>query len=245
MFVRGTFTRYQWGIIREGFQGLCPTYKEVQKAKKTCYPAGVEVDSTGSSIPLRSVLEHTTQRIFEAMKDEERIPLVDQQEVIVHVKWGMDGCGGLSLFKQKGEGLGQDGSIFVSGFVPLRISSAAPSGVLGDTLWANPKPSSSMWCRPIRFRYTKETAETVRQEREYIKSQFDAISADKSVVVVDGKALRVKYQDYMTMVDGKVANIISDCASAMRCNICNLTIGKFNDQGAVNKAKEETKVRVF
>lgn len=176
------------------------------------------------------------------MEEVQRDQLFDQQEVIVDVKWGTDAWGGLPLYKQRGEGLGQDGSCFVAALVPLQITSLG-DGPVAKSIWANPRPNSFFWCRPIRFKYTKETKEVVTQERDYVKGQFDGIV--NSVVVVDGKELRVKYNACMTMVDGKVANTIAECPSGMRCNMCSLTSRQFNNLEVVNRARDNIREDVL
>lgn len=265
LYVLGNFTRHQYGLMRKYFPML-PSYKKVQLAKKKCYPEGIIISDGGGSVPVKALLEHSTRRALESMDEEERSKLKDGQQILVRVKTGTDSAGGLPEFKQQGDIIGRDGTVLVSGMVLLQIEekeedkdqssrrmtrgraenpTEKPVEKEGDIIWKNETPSSAAWCRPIRFRYTKETDDAVLEEISYIKEQFEAIAASGSTVDVDGKTIFVEYKNHITMIDGKVVNIISECSSASRCNLCNLTSWSFNDREKVKEALKCVKKRVL
>lgn len=233
LLVRGKFSKRQYNLIRSSLPAFFPSYKTVQRGKSTCYPEGVTATDSQCEVPLANLLDHTSKRIIESLGDTIGDDLVDQQVLTLTVKWGMDGSGGLSNFKQAGNSLGNDGSVFMSALVPLKLVSTDPQ----VPLWSNPKPSSSLWCRPIRFQYVKETAEVTKAERDYIKKQFsDMIDNPTPIKISDNKTVFIKYVDYLTMLDGKVSNVLSECSYSAKCNICLLSGKQFNDLEAVAEA---------
>ena len=57
---------------------------------------------------------------------------------------------------------------FVTCMVPLQISGQAEDNE-EVIVWKNDKPSSSFYCRPIRFKYIKETSEVLVEEEKLVK----------------------------------------------------------------------------
>lgn len=80
-------------------------------------------------------------------------------------KWGCDGSSDQSGYKQSFNQI-QDGNIsdeymFMISMVPLCLTSTDQ-----NVIWNNDRPSSTRYCRAIKFEYVKETAEKVRSERQ-------------------------------------------------------------------------------
>ena len=66
-------------------------------------------------------------------------------------KWGCDGSSGHSTHKQRFKNSdATDEFLFVFSFVPLRLSDGQ------NIIWQNPRPSSTLYCRPIKFIFSKE-----------------------------------------------------------------------------------------
>ena len=72
----------------------------------------------------------------------------------------------------------------------------------GEILWANPRPSSTRFCRPIRLQWLKETREVAKAERNYIKEQIDGL--DK----LNFRGYSVAFNLLLTMINGKVRPIL-------------------------------------
>lgn len=108
--------------------GFFPCYSRVSEAKKDCYPMNIAVSDTECDVPVKDLLQHTSQRLFDSLGSTYSDQLEDQQEVIMDVKWGMDGTSGMPNHKQggstdsEGEVVGSDSSVFVTSLVPLRVS---------------------------------------------------------------------------------------------------------------------------
>ena len=99
--------------------------------------------------------------------------------------------------------------------VPLEIK------VNSQSVWRNDRPFSSLWCRPVRFRYIKESTAVLLEVMEYIKS----VKLQPTVVGTNAVELKLE----LTMLDGKVATALSDATTSYQCcNICGLTPKRMN-----------------
>lgn len=92
--------------------------------KKQCCPSNVNVtdNEAESEIPHQDLLDHTVSRLFEAQKELFcRIP-IDTQVFVVY-KWGIDGSGGHSIYKQNfsNNGAFGDSNIILKTLCPLEI----------------------------------------------------------------------------------------------------------------------------
>ena len=104
---------------------LYPSYLEVEKAKKRCYPSVVytTVSELCAQIELQALIYHATSRIIQLQADVIDIlnPEI-MQKLVLHCKWGCDGSSGLSVYKQKFTEIGKsDESIFYTSLVPLQL----------------------------------------------------------------------------------------------------------------------------
>ena len=96
-------------------------------------------------------------------------------EFTMNCKWGFDGSTGQSQYKQRFCDVdASDKCLFSTMLVPLDLNDGNIS------IWRNPVPSSTRFCRPIKICYEKETAELLAQERDYVENQIKSLK--KSVV---------------------------------------------------------------
>ena len=110
--------------------------------------------------------------------------------------------------------------MFITCLVPLQLTIKET----GEIVWLNEKPSSTLLCRPVRFRFVKETKEVLIEELQYIKSQ------DCRPTVVAEGSYAIEHQREITMVDGKVATALSDVTNASNsCSMCGCTPKNMND----------------
>lgn len=123
-------------------------------------------------------------------------------------KWGFDGASGQSNYKQKTETEFDDSSIFMASLVRIRLQHCD-----GTIVWENDPPSSTFYCRPIMFKFTKETQSTVATIKAGITEEIERLQPSKISQV------EVKHQLLMTMIDGKITSYLSDTSSAV-CDIC-------------------------
>ena len=95
--------------------------------------------------------------------------------------------------------------MFLTCLVPLQLKNRSKED---EVLWTNERPSSSLFCCPVRFQYVKETSDTVKSESEYILEKLDELAP---IIIHD---VSVTHLLEMTMVDGKVATILSNKSNA-------------------------------
>lgn len=90
--------------------------------------------------------------------------------------------------------------------------------------WKNPRPSSTRFCRPIRFLYAKETPCLIKEQIELIRSEIAVLSQTDI-----GKGVNVSHKLILSMIDGKVCNAITDNLFAMRCYTCKAAPKEMNN----------------
>lgn len=175
MFIDADLTQGQYEIIRNTNKKFFPCYSALQKAKKKCYPPqeSCTVTSTSAEAQLQPLVDVTVRRLSEYL-EEVLITLKEQERENLTIinKWGCDGSQ-QSQYKQKLDSdIDSDSNIFQSCFVPLQL-------VCGDNkekkLWNNPTPSSPRFCRPIRFRFIKETNDVTDEEIRHVKSAINSL----------------------------------------------------------------------
>lgn len=227
MFVDADLTQGQYEIIRKTNKNFFPCYSVVQRAKNKCYgkvQESLKVTKNGAEAQLQPLMDITVERFSEYL--EEVLTTLKEQErecITIISKWGCDGSQ-QSQFKQKLESdADSDSNLFQSCFVPLQF-------VCGDNnekvLWNNPTPSSPRFCRPIRFRFVKETADVIEEEIRHVESAISSLVPTE--VDLSGEKYIFKHKFIMTMVDGKVCNAATGTKSTSRCYICGQTSSSFN-----------------
>ena len=185
---------------------------------------------------MQDMLEHTTQRLFTAEKEaissviesvgdsvDPRTSSGPEFTGVFYCKWGFDGASGQSIYKQKsatGPTANED-NVLCTSFVPLRLE------INGSCAWNNETPSSTRLCRPLHIQYAKETPELSRKERDNFTAQIENLKP--CTVRVDDINVHVRFEMQLTMVDGKVANALTNTASAQTCHICGATPKEMNN----------------
>lgn len=156
-------------------------------------------------------------------------------DITLIVKWGCDGCGSLARFKQKSfEGIFDDSSVLVSSFVPLQLHAKNSEGGK-KILWQNQRTSSTRFCKPIRFRFVKESEEELVNEMTHIRQQIQELKI--SDFELWGHKFAVKSEFLETMVDGKVCNALASNRATQKCYICRATNKDMNNLEEVQKRK--------
>ncbi|CAG9570194.1 unnamed protein product [Danaus chrysippus] len=221
MFIDADLTRAQYEVIRNTNKKFFPCYSLIQEAKKKCYPPPetITITSTCAETQLQPLIDITVKRLSEFL--EEVLLTIKEQErntLKLICKWGCDGSQ-QAQYKQKLQNeADSDANIFQSCFVPVRLICGKDNQ---KVLWENPTPSSARFCRPIRFRFVKETTDVTNAEINYVKNSINNLVATE--VDIDGEKFLVHSQFVMTMVDGKVCNAATGTTSTSRCYICGKT----------------------
>lgn len=227
MFIDADLTRDQYETIRRTNKKFFPCYSLLQKEKKKCYPPpeSCTVNSTGAEAELQPLVDLTVRRLSDYLEEVLTTLKVQECETLKLIcKWGCDGSQ-QSQFKQKIENdTDSDTNIFQSCFVPVKLVCGQN---MEKTIWENPTPSSPRFCRPIRFKFIKETTDVTEQEINHVNNQINSLVATE--FDLSGKHYSVKHEFIMTMVDGKVCNAATGTTSTSRCYICGTTSKDFNN----------------
>lgn len=210
-----------------------PSFNSVRQAKLDCYPSEEQIflTETRAEIKLQAVLNKTVERLISAQLEVfKSLPPGSAFSLIS--KWGCDGSSGHSTYKQKfANSEDTDEFLFVFSFVPLQLRDNS-----GNIVWQNPRPSSTMYCRPIKFIFSKETTNFTVTETNKVLEEINQLIP--TIGNVNGNEVSVKHELLFTMIDGKVCNSMTDTSSAQKCYICGATPKFMNDESkefVVNK----------
>lgn len=104
------------------------------------------------------------------------------------------------MYKQRIENEKTDANLFMVSFVPLQLqyqpmpednepstSSAFQPEESAECVWKNPHPSSTRYCRPIKYAYVKETKEVKTLTVHSI--QYEITNLFPTSIVMDGKTI--------------------------------------------------------
>ena len=234
------------GLSKRGYQNLrnktlekkskvFPPYNNVRSAKEECLPSPENwlVTDYSAEVTLQDLLDHTTRRILEVASFSEADFEIEQFKLICKV--GFDGTTGQSVYKQirsdnQERNVVFESCLFVTCMLPLKLSGKTEANE-EIILWKNNKPSSPLFCRPIRFKFIKETTEVLVQEEQYLK---DAIQKLGPTQVQNN--VSVIHDVSITMIDGKVASSLSLVTNSMQCcSLCGASPKLMNDIEEVSK----------
>lgn len=225
LMMETNLTKHQYLLIREFVNTkisgeLFCSYDNILKAKKQTYPENITVTESHAEVELQSLLDHTTKRIIELQDTVVNDVFSDPVNNLKLIgKWGFDGSSGYSEYKQKVENNNLDDShMFVTSYVPLALLTTEDSSSSSKIIWKNPRPSSTRYCRPVRFQVEKESTELSIEEEKYFKKKIEGLVPTK--IIVGNKTLCVQHILQLTMVDGKICNALTQTSSS-KCYICN------------------------
>ena len=172
--------------------------------KTNCIPvSGIEVTDYSAKVDLNDLLDHTAARIFKICDNNKISTIPPYSSLLLRCKTGMDGSTGQSVYKQKasedftGEEIITEESLFQTCLVPLQLVIEET----GEEIWINDKPSSTLFCRPIRFSYMKETRDVTIEENRFLTE------TELHPTLVDTHSVKNSLE--LTMIDGKVATTLS------------------------------------
>lgn len=209
--------------LREHKSDVFPAYRHLRVSKQEAVPKDCIITEESAEVKLQDLMDHTVRRIIESKTEEEINDLPKNLTLIS--KWGCDGSSGQSAYKQiiktdKEETI-SDANMFMASVVPLRLKSETTEH------WKNPSPSSTHFCRPIMFQYVKESSEVIRGTVDNIKQQISVMLPSK--FQVNGHIFIINHKLFLTMIDGKVLNVLTDTKSTKTCAICKRTQKDFQD----------------
>lgn len=234
LFIRLQLSKFQYQVLHAACKkighDIFPAYNHILAAKKKCYPEGVKVSEAGAEVPLQSLLDHTSNRIVKTLEDEDRLK-IGNRELLLHCKWGFDGASGQSTYMQKFSHDFQqvsDSNLFMTSIVPLKITLAEDENF---SVWINPRLSSTSYCRALRFQVAKEIPDLIKQEKQQVDGEIEKLR--HSECTFGDHTIRVKHRLSFTMIDGKVAQIVTGTTSSSNCVVCGARPTQMNDLTAV------------
>lgn len=239
LIVDSKLTRSQYTKLRKAAKNknchLYPSYDEVLKAKKACYPEDIEVTETTGKVKLQSLLNHIVRRLA-IIQDEVLSRVIDKNDTAVFemtYKWGFDGSSNHSIYKQRFQEScdAADSDLFLTSIVPLKMTAKTEVGE--EIVWMNPRASSTRFCVPVKFQFIKETRDIIAQENDFMERQIAALSA--TTIFFRGKRANVHHVLLKTMLDGKVANALAGNPSTQSCYICKIKPRDINNLQKVLK----------
>lgn len=232
MFVEADLTKRQYEIISSTNKKHFPCYDLLLKEKQECFSpeTALRITATCAEMNLQTLLDLTATRLSKFL-EEVLVTLNENERHLLKIisKWGCDGSQ-QTRYKQKfTEDGDSDANIFLSSFVPLQIVCGENNN---KVLWQNPTPSSPRFCRPIRFRFIKESTDVIKEEISYVENATRSLTPTQ--VNLNGCEYTFTHVMKMTMIDGKVCNAATNTTSTSRCYICGATSKDFNN---LNKKK--------
>lgn len=96
-----------------------------------------------------------------------------------------------------------------------------------ENKWLNPTPQSVRFCRPLRIAVEKETTDAIRDEKDRLDTEVRRLKPH-CFTLPNGKNVKVKFDVYLSMIDGKCLNVVLDNTATVRCPVCYLTMDNFN-----------------
>lgn len=168
VLIEAKLSRHSYNVIRRVAPERFPSYTKVQEAKQKCYPNREEVKicETSAQVTLQGLLNHTVERIFKIPKCVDILRKEKLSDVTLHSKWGFDGSSGHSSYKQAFlDSSSSDSAVFITSIVPLKLANN------NITIWKNPRPSSTRFCRPLKIEYIKETTSVSKLEKKRVEDE--------------------------------------------------------------------------
>lgn len=237
LFLDLKLTKQQYIQLRlsaiEKGSNLYPAYHHITAAKMDCLPSKdtITITPISAEVQLQSLLDHTAERLLQSITGNE-LKKYGNTKVILFCKWGCDGSSGQKQYKQVVCENISDSDMFMVSFVPLRLKKiledSEPSTSTTQTMdiWKNETPSSTKYCRPIKFEFKKETHDAINKEVSDIKAQIATLQPLQ--LQLDGQQIEVSYQLVLTMIDGKVGQALTNTKAASSCIICQATSTQLN-----------------
>lgn len=219
---------------------IYPSYFTVCKAMNKCKLALMyDVKSeTEVAVSLQSMLNMTSERLCGAVAMNWESSILRRLELMVTV--GFDSSSGHTNPHQKyqssfDENKNAQHSLFVSSMVIIQLKEELSD----QNLWVNPIPQSVRLCRPIRIALEKEDEATTLHEFQRLNDEIKAL-IPHTFIMPNLKKVRVKFNVYQTIFDGKCVNTIVGNSASTRCPICLRTSHQFNNIDDDFKANESS-----
>ena len=154
--------------------------------------------------------------------------------IVLLTKYGMDGSSGFNSYKYKQNSnvLRRDESLFILSILPIRINGCELKTGKKVLLWNNPRPSSTRFCRPLKFIFAKETPDLIKNESDLIKSSLSKL-VPSQFQISQKDIIAIQHELVFSMVDGKVMSALTGTKSSQLCVICGASPKNMNELDTV------------
>lgn len=134
-------SKSQYCILRDATiqagSTIFPSYYQISKSKKECYPENLEVNEWEAKVQLQDLLNHTSSILSIIPKNENQSNLKILKLIS---KWGCDGSSGQSIYKQRfstnNDNCADKSSLYLTTLVPIRLIDLNDSSIV----WENLRP---------------------------------------------------------------------------------------------------------
>ena len=205
---------------------LLPSLYQLRKIKKQFYEADIKCTEISAKICLQELLNKTAESIIKDKLNE----ISGCLTATLTCKWGLDGSGGHSTYKQKFlDSTHSDEYLFLIALSPLNLVDSKTT----IKIWENPRPASTHYCRPIKFIFSKENKNLIKYEEAEIQGQISNL--ETYVIFINGHEIEINFSILFTMLDGSVCNTLTETNASSRCFICGATPKEMNNETIVSQ----------
>lgn len=209
---------------------IWPPYNNVRDIKAQCRPPkeAITICENVAKVSVQALLNHTAKRIVDLqtvliLATLQKIDCTEI-EVVFICSWGFDGSTGHSMYQQRYQDAenANDESLFATTLIPLRLSTST-----GLILWNNQTPQSARYYRPIKLQFVKESRDVILAQKFCIEQQIAKLQVFD--IMLQNFSIKIHFSLFLTLIDGKILNTITDTKSMQTCLICHATPKQFND----------------
>ncbi|XP_065675857.1 uncharacterized protein LOC136092067 [Hydra vulgaris] len=226
LIIDGGMSKSTYQLMRNGAEErdchIYPSYNNIRLSKAKCYPENIFVDDYSAHVPLQELLKHTVKRLCDGATGQSMYKQISSEE-----------AGDCNLKKEE--------SLFITCLAPLELSGFCNNKKV--LLWRNEKPSSTAYCRPIRFSFQNESKAVVIEEAKYLESEIKKCGVFN--FTFNGKELVVKSIIELTMIDGKIQTILSHVTNSTQCcSVCGVSPKNINNLEMVLKLDDSNNLEL-
>ena len=205
---------------------IYPADEFVKIGMDKCLPENIQSTEVEVVVSLQKMLNKSVERLCESVALDWDENCLKQLQLIATL--GFDSSSGHTNAQQKcsnkyNEDLNPLQSLFVSSIILISIRCNCRKHS-----WLNKTPQSIRFCRPLRIALEKEDKRASLLEFERLSTEIKNL-LEHTFELSNNKLVKIKYDIYQTLFDGKCLNTIVRNAATSRCPMCNQTSHTFGN----------------
>jgi len=102
--------------------------------------------------------------------------------------------------------------LFATTLISLRIV----LGPSGEIIWNNKSAQSDNFCRPIKLQFVKESKEFILSEYNNLEKEISSLQQFQTIT--ENCNISVEFVLSLTLIDGKVLNVLTGTKSMQTCS---------------------------